>query len=670
MTAVKTEIGAQDRANGVAVQKIPGYDEVELQRFLEELGGVVAALPTPAPVAAEYITGSANATLTNERVLTTSTYIDWDLTVSGQVKANIVEPGLVAIAGLAKSDGNIIVGDGTTWVAESAGTARTSLGLGTTDTPQFTGVHIQATDTTITRFGAGDISVEGNRVYRSGGADVAVADGGTGASSASAAATNLGLGTGDSPQFNGLNLGATDTTITRSSAGVIAVEGVVIPSISSANILTNKTIAFGSNTVSGTLAEFNTAVTDANLVSIAGVETLTNKTLTSPTINTAPLVGVNATADATNKLSVNSDAVLFNHNGTTSQVKVNKNATANTASHIFQVGFSGRAEFGLIASDDFEMKTSPDGSAFTTGLSIAAADAAVMIPVRLEIQNTDTSITRSAAGIIAVEGVAVPTISSTHTLTNKTIALGSNTVSGTTAQFNAALSDGDFATLAGSETLTNKVLTNPEIGASYLQAAEIATPSSPAANALRIYAKDDSGTTKLATLDSAGTETLLGSGGGGGGITAGTAQATTSGTTFDFASIPAGVSRITILFDGVSLSGTNDFLVQIGDSGGLETSGYVSASGIITGTNTTTATNSTAGFIVRGNDGNRTFHGHMIITRVTGNSWVASHSMGTVTSGSVSGGGSKALSAELDRVRIAASGINTFDAGQVNIFYE
>jgi len=45
---------------------------------------------------------------------------------------------------------------------------------------------------------------------------------------------------------------------------------------------------------------------------------------------------------------------------------------------------------------------------------------------------------------------------STDTLTNKTIALGSNTVSGTTAQFNTAITDGSFATLAGSEVLTNK----------------------------------------------------------------------------------------------------------------------------------------------------------------------------------------------------------------------
>ena len=51
----------------------------------------------------------------------------------------------------------------------------------------------------------------------------------------------------------------------------------------------------------------------------------------------------------------------------------------------------------------------------------------------------------------------------TVTLTNKTLALGSNTISGTTAQFNTALTDGDFATIAGTETLTNKTLTSPAI---------------------------------------------------------------------------------------------------------------------------------------------------------------------------------------------------------------
>lgn len=71
--------------------------------------------------------------------------------------------------------------------------------------------------------------------------------------------------------------------------------------------------------------------------------------------------------------------------------------------------------------------------------------------------------TSASSGVHGVTGSVVGT-SDAQTLSNKTIALGSNTVSGTTAQFNSALSDGDFATLAGAETLTNKTLTQPTIG--------------------------------------------------------------------------------------------------------------------------------------------------------------------------------------------------------------
>jgi hypothetical protein len=68
------------------------------------------------------------------------------------------------------------------------------------------------------------------------------------------------------------------------------------------------------------------------------------------------------------------------------------------------------------------------------------------------------------------------TASSTTTFTNKTIALGSNTVSGTTAQFNTALTDGDFTTLAGTETLTNKTLTSPTINTATISNGVVVAP--------------------------------------------------------------------------------------------------------------------------------------------------------------------------------------------------
>lgn len=80
------------------------------------------------------------------------------------------------------------------------------------------------------------------------------------------------------------------------------------------------------------------------------------------------LLGVNATADATNKLAVKSPAVLLDNTGAGVQVKVNKNASGDTASFLFQDAYSGRAEIGCIGDDDFRFKVSPDGSAFNTAL--------------------------------------------------------------------------------------------------------------------------------------------------------------------------------------------------------------------------------------------------------------------------------------------------------------
>lgn len=80
----------------------------------------------------------------------------------------------------------------------------------------------------------------------------------------------------------GLSGGGTSGTVTLSIDSTVA-------TLTGSQTLTNKTVALGSNTVSGTLAQFNTAVTDADLASLAGSETLTNKTLTSPVINTATI---------------------------------------------------------------------------------------------------------------------------------------------------------------------------------------------------------------------------------------------------------------------------------------------------------------------------------------------------------------------------------------------
>ena len=95
---------------------------------------------------------------------------------------------------------------------------------------------------------------------------------------------------------------------------------------------------------------------------------------------TGGLVGVNATADTTNRLSVSSPASLFDHEGDDHQLKINKNAAGDTASVIFQTSYSGRAEFGLTGDDDFHMKVSPDGSTFHDGIIIDKDTGEVSFP--------------------------------------------------------------------------------------------------------------------------------------------------------------------------------------------------------------------------------------------------------------------------------------------------
>lgn len=156
------------------------------------------------------------------------------------------------------------------------------------------------------------------------------------------------------------------------------------------------------------------------------------------------------------------------------------------------------------------------------------------------------------------------------------------------------------------------------------------------------------------------------------GITAGTAQASTSGTSIDFTSIPAGVKRVTIMLSAVSISSTSNWLFQIGDSGGIESSGYVSGSGI-SFNSAGSAVSSTSGFILGFDNAANTVTGSLVITNFDGNTWVAAGSFGSVGGfdGGGTSGGTKTLSGTLDRVRVTTvSGVATFDAGSINILYE
>lgn len=156
------------------------------------------------------------------------------------------------------------------------------------------------------------------------------------------------------------------------------------------------------------------------------------------------------------------------------------------------------------------------------------------------------------------------------------------------------------------------------------------------------------------------------------GITRGTAVASTSGTSIDFTSIPSWVKRITVMFSSVSTNGTSNYLIQLGDSGGVETTGYVSSSAYL---NTSAdMVVSTAGFVLNSISASASFSGSVTLTLLDSatNTWTAFGGIGWYPSFPILlTTGSKSLSATLDRIRLTTViGTNTFDAGLVNIMYE
>jgi hypothetical protein len=158
-------------------------------------------------------------------------------------------------------------------------------------------------------------------------------------------------------------------------------------------------------------------------------------------------------------------------------------------------------------------------------------------------------------------------------------------------------------------------------------------------------------------------------------FTIATAVTSTSGTAIDFTSIPSWVKRITLMFRGVSTNGTDQtWLIRIGDSGGVATTGYLGTGTRLLATSTASVA-STSGFSLNvDNNAGNICHGSMTITLfdLSTNSWVASGLFSNSALGeSMAVSGSKSLSATLDRVRITTSGgVNTFDAGSINIMYE
>jgi len=151
----------------------------------------------------------------------------------------------------------------------------------------------------------------------------------------------------------------------------------------------------------------------------------------------------------------------------------------------------------------------------------------------------------------------------------------------------------------------------------------------------------------------------------------GTAVASTSGTSIDFTGIPSWVSRVTLMFSGVSTNGTSSTIVQLGTgvTPTYTTSGYLGSASTSGGT----VANFSSGFMVNNSVAAASVvHGHVVLINLSGNLWTESGVLGLSDSANNrTSGGSVTLGEALTALRITTvTGVNTFDAGSINIVYE
>lgn len=325
----------------------------------------------------------------------------------------------------------------------------------------------------------------------------------------------------------------------------------------------------------------------------------------------------------------------------------------NAAATAFQLSVTGTSTTSVLIGTGSKSFTTQTGLGFVVGMTLRIANSST------NYMTGDVTSYNSGTGALVVNVTAVVGSGTFASWTISLAAVGANTagavsftpagnISATTVQ--AAIQELDtekLSSAANAVTGTNleDITTAETVGSAYI---------------IPVITKDVNGRVTSATTAQK--------------ITNGTTIATTSGTSHDYNSIPSGVKKITVMFSGVSTNGASDLIIQLGDSGGIENTGYSGCTSTVIGSATGSG-NLSSGFIATNSGSAATIrHGSVVLTLLDSatNLWTAMGLIGNSNEGRVCHlGGSKALSAALDRIRITtANGTDTFDAGSINILLE
>lgn len=397
-------------------------------------------------------------------------------------------------------------------------------------------------------------------------------------------------------------------------------------------------------------ATYKFKLTDSNNTEIWTVDNIS-----APTSGLSPVLSGNVTIDS----DTAGTALTITQTGTGLALKVEDVSSDPTP---FVIDATGQVGIGTISPgtaldiNNGTLQLSSSGTSRTTLAADASNTTLSSVGARGLILNANSTnlIYGTSSGYVGIKN-ASPTVELDVTGAIKTS--GAATIGGNTAVTGTLSATGNISTSAGNITATAGSVTagtTMSVGTT-LSVDTIAEKTSGSGVTIDGVLLKDGITAASSVI-----------------ISSGTLTATTSGTSVEFTGIPTWVKRVSVLFNGVSLSNSDSFLVQIGPSGGVATTGYTGTAGVVVNNGGGSVNNSTSGFLVFMTAAGDAFRGIMTISLMDASTYLyaASHS-GSISSTQINtGGGNVTLSGLLTRVKIISAATGTFDSGSVNILYE